>query len=52
MEKELPCYKHNEYKKLSNSTDNYYNNLRFDLYKNGIGETGVPKAMTCKFRYL
>ena len=37
-------YKHNEYKKLSNSTDNYYNNLRFDLYKNGIGVNEITKS--------
>ena len=37
-------HKHNEYKKLSNSTDNYYNNLRFDLYKNGIGVNEITKS--------
>lgn len=37
-------YEHNEYKKLLNSTDNYYNNLRFDLYKNGIGVNEITKS--------
>ena len=36
-------YEHNQYQKLSNPTKNHYDNLRFELYKNGIGVNKITK---------